>query len=418
MPPSSPQGDRRASISVVVPVHDGAGDLDRCLAALSRSTRAPLECIVVDDASRDDAVDVARSHGARVLELDAQRGPAHARNRGAEMALGDVLFFTDADVIVHPDTLERAVTLLESDSDVDAVIGSYDAEPTDPSFVSQYKNLFHHWVHQTSQEEASTFWTACGAVRRDLFLNMGGFNESYERPSMEDIEFGFRLRRAGRRIRLDKELTVTHTKHWRFWRLLYTDVFRRGIPWIALMLRDRFAPEDLNLSRESKLGTLFAFGLVLSIVGLAATGHALAALPILAALGAASLCAFLREPGRRATWRTLLGVALVVTAPTAALMLGPDPLALMPFTFWVGVMLTHRRLYAFMKSARGVTFACAVTPMHILFLLSCGVCVPFGIVAHALDRRRARRRSTGPGMRELEPLTLPTGRSQPGGAGA
>jgi len=69
--------------------------------------------------------------------------------------------------------------------DLAAVIGSYDDVPGAPNFLSQYKNLLHHYVHQTASEEASTFW---GAAERfdEIFLEMGGFDESYRQPSIED----------------------------------------------------------------------------------------------------------------------------------------------------------------------------------------------------------------------------------------
>ena len=68
------------------------------------------------------------------------------------------------------------------------------------NFVSQYKNLFHHFVHQDASGTATSFWAGCGAIRRDIFLRLGGFNTAYKRPSIEDIELGYRLTRAGHRI--------------------------------------------------------------------------------------------------------------------------------------------------------------------------------------------------------------------------
>jgi hypothetical protein len=57
----------------------------------------------------------------------------------------------------------------QNDHDLAAVIGSYDDEPFEPNFLSQYKNLLHHYVHQTANRDASTFWGACGAIRRESF---------------------------------------------------------------------------------------------------------------------------------------------------------------------------------------------------------------------------------------------------------
>ena len=71
--------------------------------------------------------------------------------------------------------------------------------------VSQYRNLLHHFVHQHGNSEASTFWAGCGAIRRSVFEEMGGFDEQrFPTPSIEDIELGYRLRQAGHRILLDK----------------------------------------------------------------------------------------------------------------------------------------------------------------------------------------------------------------------
>ena len=84
------------------------------------------------------------------------------------------------------------------------MIGSYDDDPPGPGLLSQYKTLQQHFVHQTSSECAFAFWSGCGAVRKELFLRLGGVSESYPRPAVEDIEFGHRLRADGRRILLDR----------------------------------------------------------------------------------------------------------------------------------------------------------------------------------------------------------------------
>ena len=96
--------------------------------------------------------------------------------------------------------------------------------------MSQYRNLLHHYVHQRGQIEASTFWGACGAIRRSVFEEVGGFDEERYPRCIEDIELGYRLRRAGHRIVLDKNLQGTHLKKWTLWSVIRTDVCCRAMP--------------------------------------------------------------------------------------------------------------------------------------------------------------------------------------------
>ncbi len=86
--------------------------------------------------------------------------------------------------------------VLDENQDVSAVFGSYDDEPAERNFLSQYKNLLHHFVHQEGATDAGTFWAGCGAIRKDMFASVNGFNsEKYPYPSIEDIELGIRLKR-------------------------------------------------------------------------------------------------------------------------------------------------------------------------------------------------------------------------------
>ncbi|MCZ6506425.1 MAG: glycosyltransferase family A protein, partial [Acidobacteria bacterium] len=185
---------RAPFFSIVMPVLNGGRAFEQCLDAVARSGFRDWELIVVDDGSSDASVELAARHGARVLATKGRQGPAAARNLGSEAAVGRFLFFLDADCEVHPDTLERAARHLEADPDLDALFGSYDLSPAATGLVSQFKNLLHHFVHQSGEEQATTFWAGCGVVRRETFLRLGGFDAGrFPRPSIEDIELGYRM---------------------------------------------------------------------------------------------------------------------------------------------------------------------------------------------------------------------------------
>lgn len=322
-------------VSVIIPVHNGAATLRRCLDALRKSEFHDYECIVVDDASTDDTATVARSGAATVIRLERRGGPARARNHGAARAHGEVLVFLDSDVCVHADTLRRLDDCLRQSIQTAAVFGSYDDAPADPHFVSQYKNLLHHYVHHRSRRDAWTFWAGCGAIRREVFLQMGGFDESYTRPSVEDIELGLRLRAHNRHVALDPAIQVTHLKRWSMASLLRADLFDRAIPWLLLMLRHRIVRHDLNVTVPDR---------------------ASAALVWIATLTLAALLIARAAP---------LPLVIAVLAACTA-----------------GLCVLNLDLYRFFTRTRGLWFAVRALPLHWLYFWYCGLAVPLALGIH------------------------------------
>jgi GT2 family glycosyltransferase len=249
------------TLAVIVPATDRPPTLDRCLAAITAADEAPEEVVVVDGAPSP--------------------GPAAARNAGARRTDADVLVFVDADVEVHADAFVRVRRAFEGDGGLGAVFGSYDDAPPAPGLVSGFRNLLHHYVHQTGGGPASTFWAGLGAIRRDVFDTHGGFDaERYPRASIEDIELGCRLVASGVRIELDPAVLGTHLKTWTLGSMLETDFSRRGSPWVALMLGSNASRSALNLGRRHRAS---AAAVGLGALALA-RGHRSAAAGALAAL--------------------------------------------------------------------------------------------------------------------------------------
>jgi glycosyltransferase involved in cell wall biosynthesis len=336
------------SVSVIVPVHNGGENFRRCLASVKASHLSPREIIVIADGDTDGSYQLAKDFGTQVVRFPSPGGPGRARNLGAAQARGEILLFIDADVAIPPGAIGQVVKVFDREPGIAALFGSYDDEPAEPNFLSQYRNLLHHYVHQQGQEDASTFWGGCGAIRRDVFLASGGFDEGYVRPSVEDIELGYRLREAGHRIRLCKSLQVKHLKRWDLVSMLKADFFRRALPWTEIILRDRKCINDLNTGMSGRASVILVFLLLNSF--LFSFWEPLA----LAAAGAIAL------------------LLLMLNAP----------------------------LYWFFLRRRGIRFALQSLPYHWLYFFYSGVAFAGGTVRHLVNYNGLQKRSL-PSVREV-----------------
>ena len=302
------------TLSAIVPATNDPPTLGRCTAAIRDADAAPEELLVVREPART--------------------GPAAARNAGAREANGDVLVFIDADIEIHADAFSRIRAAFADQDELVALFGSYDNAPAAPGVVSRFRNLLHHHVHQTSAGPATTFWGGIGAIRRQAFEEIGGFDEErFAVPSIEDIELGMRLTAAGARIVLDPGIQGTHLKRWTLGQMLRTDLRDRGIPWVQLLLESRGGSSALNLSWRHRLSTA-------SVV-----------------LGAGAL---------------LLGRLRTALAATGAL------------------LVLNRSFYTLLARRRGGFEAMAGVGLHALHHLTAAAAVPLGVLRHARRLREGK----------------------------
>lgn len=325
-------------LSVVVPTGADSTTLQKALEALAGSDlpRSFWELIVVDDCAGDSIAATAAPFADIVVRLAGRpRGPSYARNRGAEVATGEILVFIDADVCVRPDALRRFAWAFVSEPDVAAVYGSFGPEPESRGLVSRYRDMLDHYIHQRGRGVGDGFWSDCGAVRRDVFFSVGMFDEwRFRKPQVEAIELGSRLRDGGHRIASRPEIECRHLKQWTVIDMIKADLADRGVPRSRLLLKDGpVAPERFTKSPTADV-----------IASLAAW------IALLAGIFAGSL------GDNRLLWVSLgfLGLALV---------------------------LSWSFLYGFARR-EGLLLALASIPLHLLHHLLTGVALVLGVFLH------------------------------------
>lgn len=130
------------------------------------------------------------------------------------------------------------------------IFGSYRSETRAEGFFSRFKNYQHHFTHQNAAPRQTSFWSGCGAITRQAFDAVGGFDVKLQ--ALEDVELGYELSRRGYPITLVKNMRAEHLKAYSFSRLIKSDLFARAIPWTRLVRPGRSELGKLNTGKRGK----------------------------------------------------------------------------------------------------------------------------------------------------------------------
>jgi len=258
---------KKPLLSIVIPSYNSKATLGKCLKSVFASPFKDKEVIVVDDRSTDGSYEIAKKFPCKVIRLKRNSGPATARNKGAEKTKGKIILFLDSDVIVHRDTLQEAVKSFNED--IAAVSGMYAKRPANKGLVEDYYALLKYYARiRVNKKNYDIFEAACGAIRRDIFLKMKGFNETYKGAETENEEFAHRLIKTYRMI-LNKNMQVTH--HSPNIQSLMKNFRRRAYLWAKLFMKRKHFESSLTtptVGVANLAGFASIFLLVLSILHL------------------------------------------------------------------------------------------------------------------------------------------------------
>jgi len=256
-------------LSLIVPAYRREGDLAVLLASL-KAERHRLDIVVVDDCSPEPHRYVAlkaRYGHVRFIRQPKNRGPAAARNRGAQEARCELLFFIDSDTAVVPGTIDTILRIYEENPEFVACCGTTDVEPINDTPFAHYKAILESsWVANRRHGITTIGHVGSRAftIKRSVILDLGGFNENLPTADVEDYEFGYRLREAHGPIPFSTEILVRHR-----YDTLMTQArlyYRRVIMWFGLRDQSRGADAVGSTSKEATVAVLSTLATLLLIV--------------------------------------------------------------------------------------------------------------------------------------------------------
>lgn len=197
-------------VSVIVCTHNGQSTLTECLARLTTLRYPDFEVIVVDDGSSDASADIAKAHGARLVETE-HRGLSHARNVGIANATGEIVAFLDDDAYPDHDWLDYIAASLRANGH--AGVGGPNIAPDDDGFVAECVAAAPGGpIHVLISDREAEHVPGCNmAFRKSALEEVGCFDEQF-RVAGDDVDVCWRLQESGRTLGFSAGAVVMHRR--------------------------------------------------------------------------------------------------------------------------------------------------------------------------------------------------------------
>jgi GT2 family glycosyltransferase len=197
----------------------------------------------------------------RIVRVD--KNVSFARNIGVKQSKGNIILFTDADILVPKNTIKKVLDMFNRNKDISAISGTFDDVCPHKNFFSEYQNINMVYFYEKLPKFGSLFFTSIAAIKKDVFEKIGGFNVKME--SHEDLELGKRLSIKGFKIFFDKTLKVKHSKLYTFSIFSKTRI-KRGVSGTILFLSKRYEKIFDVVPDNFKTGSALLFATILGTV--------------------------------------------------------------------------------------------------------------------------------------------------------
>ena len=261
------EDEKEMKASIIIPAYNAESTIGECLKALEKQSFKDFEVIVIDDGSKDKTSEVAKGFKGVKVFSQKNAGPAKARNLGAKNAKGEIIIFTDSDCVPEKKWLEETLKPMK-DPKIAGVQGTY--KTSQKEIVARLIQLEIEQRHEkmAKKKYIDFMGTYSAAYRRKVFLELGGFDESFPKASGEDAEFSFRVNEAGYKMIFNINAVVWHKHPDNFWKYLKIK-FNRAF-WRMKVYKDHKGKmmKDSYTSQSIKVQILLGLVFLLSLAAL------------------------------------------------------------------------------------------------------------------------------------------------------
>jgi glycosyltransferase involved in cell wall biosynthesis len=251
-------------LSVIVPVHNGGRYLEKSLPAIFNSDYPNFEVIVVNDASTDNTIQVAKRFPCSLINIEKNQGPANARNVGAEKAKGEILVYFDADIVIERNTLSKFAA---AHANPRIKVCQTQVSPNSINKGFSQNVLATIWNYQLDIMETNpTFLSTMScSIDKKVFEEVGGFNTQFKYAGGEEFEMGKVLKQHGYDIYLDQSIVVHHHFPGFFKRCKI--LFKRSAIYSDLILRKQINSNKGNGTASQAVNALLACASLATLIG-------------------------------------------------------------------------------------------------------------------------------------------------------
>ncbi len=199
-------------VSVIIPAFNAEKTIGSCLASLmDQDYSREYEIIVVDDGSTDSTPDIVSQYERAELIRQKNAGPAAARNKGASVAGGEIILFTDSDCVPEGDWISEMLGPFEESREVAGVKGAYKTHQQEITarFVQlEYEDKYNYMLKDKFIDFIDTY---SAGFRKNIFLEMKGYDTAFPVACAEDVELSYRMSNKGHKMVFNPDAVVYHT---------------------------------------------------------------------------------------------------------------------------------------------------------------------------------------------------------------